>query len=74
MDFNDPTDAGCLDGDDKDDIAGSMIIDPSRAHISVGQCRSCISNDIILGNLAQFQEGSVDTVTLVSGTPNSDDL
>lgn len=74
MDFNDTTDNGCGDGDDKDSLAGSMIIDPSRAHISVGQCRSCISNDIVLGNLAQFQEDIVDTVTLVSGTPNSDDL
>lgn len=74
LDFNDPTENGCLDGADSDALAGSLKIDPSNALLTTGQCRSCITENIIPGNSSQFIEGKVDSVTILSGSPDASDI
>jgi hypothetical protein len=74
LDFNDPQDNGCADWTDNDTIAWNLVIDPSNAKLSVGQCLTCITDNIILWSAAQFIEGTNNVITLLSGSPDSDDL
>ncbi|MBN1373790.1 hypothetical protein JW962_00440 [Candidatus Dojkabacteria bacterium] len=71
-DFND--DAGCLDGLDPDWFGGQMTINPSTANLAVGNCSSCTTNNISLGSEASFEEGNIDSITLMTGSSSSDSV
>ncbi|OHA71341.1 MAG: hypothetical protein A3D64_02440 [Candidatus Wildermuthbacteria bacterium RIFCSPHIGHO2_02_FULL_49_9] len=74
-DFNDPTSSGCTDGADAgDSVGGQMTVDPSGATLAVGQCGSCTTNNISKGSSAAFNEGTTDTITLLTATAASDDV
>lgn len=75
FDFNDPTDDGCGDGGgDLDTVGGQMTVDASAAVLAVGQCATCGTANVSLGNSAAFSEGVTDSITLVSGAAGSDDV
>jgi hypothetical protein len=74
-DFNDPTGSGCADGADAgDSVGGQMTIDPSVATLAIGQCGSCTTNNISKGSSAAFNEGTTNTITLLTATAASDDV
>jgi len=74
-DFNDPTDSGCTDGaDTPDTVGGQMTVDASAATLAVGQCGSCTTNNVSKGSSAAFNQGTTDTITLLSATAASDDV
>lgn len=74
-DFNDPTSSGCADGaDSPDTLGGQMTVDPSVATLAVGQCGSCTTNNISKGSSAAFNQGTTDTITLLTATAASDDV
>ncbi|MDP3004284.1 MAG: hypothetical protein Q8N43_02145 [Candidatus Azambacteria bacterium] len=74
-DFNDPTGSGCTDGADAgDSVGGQMTVDPSGATLAVGQCGSCTTANVSKGSSAAFNEGTTDTITLLSATAASDDV
>jgi len=74
-DFNDPTGSGCTDGGDAgDSVGGQMTVDPSVATLAVGQCGSCTTANVSKGSSAAFNEGTTDTITLLSATAASDDV
>ncbi len=73
-DFNDPTGSGCTDGGDADSVGGQMTVDPSVATLAVGQCGSCTTNNISKGSSAAFNQGTTDSITLLSAATASDDV
>src|SRR3989344_187805 len=76
MDFNDPTGspAGCADGADTDSLKGQMTVDPSVGTLAVGQCASCATTNITKGSSNAFNEGTVDSITVLTGAASSDDI
>ncbi len=74
FDFNDTTSSGCADGADADSLAGRLTIDPSGATLSAGQCASCNTTGVTLGSSAAFNEGTVDSITVVTGAAGSSDI
>jgi hypothetical protein len=73
-DFNDPDTAGCADGGDSDGFAGLMTIDPSGGTVGNGLCQNCGTTGVSVGSSAAFEEGSVDSITILSGSAESDDV
>ncbi len=74
-DFNDPTGSGCTDGVDAGDtVGGQMTVDPSVATLAVGQCGSCSTANISKGSSAAFNEGTINTITLLTATAASDNV
>lgn len=74
FDFNDGSGSGCSDGSDADSLAGQMTIDPSGATLSTGQCSSCTTSNISKGSSTAFEEGTTDSVTLLTASASSDDI
>ena len=76
FDFNDGSGApaGCSDGGDTDSLAGQMTVDPSVGTLAVGQCGSCTTSNVTKGSSASFAEGSVDSITILTGAAASDDI
>jgi len=75
FDFNDPGGSGCTDsGIDGDSFGGQMTVDPSGATLSAGSCSNCNTDDINLGSQASFEEDEIDSITIVTGAPESDDI
>jgi len=88
FDFNDPDGAdsegaGCVDSDgdastgdnsDGDSFAGQMTVDPSSATLATGGCSSCTTDNITKGSSASFDEGNTDSITILSGATESDDI
>lgn len=74
FDFNDATTSGCADGADGDSFAGQMTVDPSGATLSAGACSSCTTTSVSLGSSSAFNEGTTDSITVVSGAAGSDDI
>lgn len=73
FDFNDPTGEWCLDGDDPDDLAGSMEIYTQSDALDSGICPLCSPNFVNRVPDGVFDEsGWVNTVTLVYATSDSD--
>lgn len=73
FDFNDAS--STVDGPDGDSFAGQMTIDPStNATTATSQCTSCTLTGISLGTATSFNEGTVDTITIVTGASGSDDI
>jgi len=74
FDFNDPSGSGCTDGSDADSLGGQMTVDPSSATLATGSCASCTTTSINLGSSSAFNEGTTDSITILSGAAGSDDI
>jgi len=74
FDFNDPTGSGCTDGADADSLAGQMTVDPSGGTLAAGNCASCGTSNITLGSSNSYDEGTTDTITVLTGAVASDDI
>lgn len=70
-DFNDPTAAGCSDGGDTDSRAGQLTLDPSAATVTL-DCVECTQTGITKGSPASFNQGVLDSVTLLSASASAD--
>jgi len=73
FDFNDPT-AEAGDGADTDTLGGQMTVDPSGATLAVGQCNNCVVTNITKGSSTAYNEGTTDSVTLLTAAALSDDI
>lgn len=77
-DFNDPTGSGCTDGADDDagasETGGQMTVDPSGGTLATGQCGSCVTTNVTKGSSTAFNSGTTDTITVLTGASNSDDV
>lgn len=58
---------GCTDGADTDAVAGKLRVEPSAATLTP-QAGGCTTNGISLGSNANFSEGSVDAISLMSAS------
>jgi hypothetical protein len=74
FDFNDDTGSGCTDGGDADDLGGQMTVDASGGTLAEGACSVCDATDVTKGTTASFIEGSTDTITILTGAADSDDI
>jgi len=74
-DFNDPggAPAGCGDGGDTDSDIGQLSVDPSVGTLNT-DCGSCATSNITLGSSSAYDEGTTDSVTLLSAAAASDDI
>jgi hypothetical protein len=68
-DFNDAT-ASAGDGADADSLGGEMTIDPSGASISPEG--GCSDTGLTLGGSASFNEGTTDSITIVTAGDTAD--
>lgn len=68
-DFNDAT-ASAGDGGDADSLGGQMTIDPSGG--SIAPEGGCSETGLTLGSSASFNEGTTDSITLVTAGATAD--
>lgn len=74
-DFNDPTSSGCTDGADVGDtVGGQMTVNASAATLAVGQCASCTTTSVTRGASSAFNEGTTNSITILTGAAGSDDI
>jgi len=74
MDFNDPTSSGCTDSADAGDtVGGQMTIDANAGTVTADYTGGNTTG-ISKGASASFNEGSVDSITLLTGAAGSDDI
>ncbi len=73
-DFNDPTAAGCGDGADVDTLKGQMTVDASVGTLATGACLSCTTTSVTKGSSASYNQGTVDSITLLTGAAASSDI
>jgi hypothetical protein len=73
-DFNDPTSSGCTDGADADSLGGQLTMDPSGGTLAKGACASCVTTNISKGTSSAFNQGTTDSITLLSAAAGSDDI
>ena len=75
IDFNDPTGttAGCSDGADADTTSGQMSLDPSVGTLTA-DCATCSTANVSKGSSASFNQGTVDSITLLNAAASSDDV
>lgn len=74
FDFNDPTTSGCTDSADADALAGQMTVNPAAGTLATGQCASCTTTNVTKGSSSAFNQGTTDSITIVSGSAASDDI
>jgi hypothetical protein len=74
MDFNDPAGSGCTDGGDTDTLKGQMTVDPSVGTLAVGGCSSCTTASITKGSSAAFNEGTLDSINILTAAAASNDI
>ena len=74
FDFNDPGSSGCVDDTDADSLGGQLTVNPVGGTIATGSCSSCSTNNITKGSSSAFVEGSVNSITLLTGASGSDDI
>lgn len=77
FDFNDPTTSGCADGADGgggDTNAGQMSVDPTTNGVITADCGNCTTNNVSLGSAAAFDEGTINSITLLSAAAASSDV
>lgn len=72
-DFNDAGGSGCTDGGDGDSLAGQLSVDPSVGSLTA-DCGSCGTGNITLGSSSAYDEGTTDSITLISAAAASDDI
>ncbi|MFH0820501.1 MAG: hypothetical protein V1908_01880 [Candidatus Peregrinibacteria bacterium] len=68
-DYNDANADG-TDSADTDSVGGRLTVNPSAATLA-GVGTSCTTSNVTLGSSANFQEGSVASVTLLTGAAGS---
>jgi len=76
IDFNDPTGttAGCTDvAGDADATPGQLTINPSVGAITT-DCASCNTTGVSVGSSAGFNQGTLDSITLVNAGSTSNDI
>ena len=73
-DFNDPSGSGCTDGADADSLRGQLTVNPSVGTLAVGQCLACTTSNISLGSSAAFNQGTLDSITLLNAAAASSDI
>lgn len=74
-DFNDPDTLGCEDGaTDPDSLGGQLTINPSVGTLVKATCRTCGITGITKGSSSAFNEGTLDSITLLSAAAASDDI
>jgi len=74
FDFNDPTSAGCADGGDADTVGGQMTVDASVGTLATGDCAGCSTTGITLGASDSFEEGTTNSITLLTAASGADDI
>ncbi len=74
FDFNDPTSAGCTDGGDADSLGGQMTVDASGGTLTVGACDTCTTSNVTLGSSNAFNQGTTDSITLVTAAAGANDV
>lgn len=72
FDFNDAS--STVDGPDDDSLAGQMTVDPSGATLATSTCASCTLVGVSLGSSNAFDEGTIDTITIVTAAASSTDI
>lgn len=74
IDYNDPSGSGCSDGvGDADSTAGQLTIDPSVSTITT-DCLTCVVTNVTKGSSTGFNQGTVDSITLLNAAAASDDI
>jgi hypothetical protein len=73
-DFNDPGGSGCTDGGDADSLAGQMTVNPAPGTLGVGQCDSCVTTNVTKGSSTGYNEGTTNSVTILTGAAGSNDI
>jgi hypothetical protein len=75
FDFNDPagSTAGCTDGGDADNRPGQLTVNPAAGTLTT-DCGSCTATGVSLGTSAGFNQGTVDSVTLINAGSTSNDI
>jgi hypothetical protein len=73
-DFNDPTSSGCTDSADTDTFGGQMTVDPAAGTLAIGQCASCTTTSITKATASAYNEGTLDSLTILSAAAGSDDI
>lgn len=73
-DFNDPTGSGCTDGGDADSLGGQMTVDASGGTLAAGQCASCTTTNITKGSSNAYNQGTTDSITVLTGAAGSNDV
>lgn len=73
FDYNDPTAAGCTDSADTDTKAGQLTINPSVGTLTA-DCTSCATTNITKGSSSAYNQGTVDSITLLNAAAGSDDI
>lgn len=76
IDYNDPTGttAGCSDGADAGDtVAGQMTVNPSVSTLTT-DCASCAATNVSKGSSSAYNQGTVDSITLLNAAGTSDDI
>lgn len=66
FDFNDPSGAGC--------DSGQMTVNPSAGSVTKGACASCDTTGLTLGSSAAFNQGVLDSITVLTASAGSDDI
>ena len=69
-DFNDAS--SCTDGGDADTKGGQLTVDPSVSTLTT-DCGSCATTNITKGSSAAYDQGTIDSVTLLNAASASDD-
>lgn len=71
-DFNDPSGspAGCNSGSDGDGLAGQLQLNPSVGTLAPKS--GCTNTGVSLGPLAGFNQGSINAITIASGSSASE--
>ncbi|MEA3344152.1 MAG: hypothetical protein U9Q16_00505 [Patescibacteria group bacterium] len=77
FDFNDDG-ANATDGaagtNDADALGGQMTVDPSAATLAKGQCSACTITNVSRGSSTAYDEGTTNSVTLLTASAGSDDI
>lgn len=74
VDFNDPTTSGCTDGADVDTLKGQLTVNASVGTLAAGACATCATTNITKGSSNAFNQGTTDSITLLTAASNSDDI
>ena len=70
FDFNDPTTAGCTDGADADTYGGQLTLNASAGTLTA-DCTGCNTTNITKGASASYNQGTVDTITLLNASSSA---
>jgi len=74
FDFNDPATSGCTDGVDTDTVGGQLTVNAAAGTVTQGACLACNTTGVTLGSSAAFNEGVINSVTLVTAASGSNDV